>query len=143
MADTTEKTIAAELREAASRLRTAGSAASKPPWRRDGMAIATGSGIAALAYNGVDADWIALASPALAEPLASWLEEEAELAEESSEVQEWHYGDHKEALLMHLASRDGCGGVMNGSTDDFPPRPLCGCFRHPLAVARVLNGGQS
>ena len=114
MADTTEKTIASELREAAARLRTAGAVASKPPWRREGQAIATGSGMAALAYNGVDATWIELAAPDLAEPLASWLEKTAHI------VDSFRLPSHPE--------HEPC--------DD----PCCYTAHHALAVARVLNG---
>ena len=82
MADTTEKTVASELCEAAARLRKARDAASPAPWKRDGMSVATRIGTAARAYTSVDVDWIALASPALAEPLASWLESAAQVAQE-------------------------------------------------------------
>lgn len=127
MADTTEKTAADELREAAALLRKAGSVASMPPWRRDGMAVATGSGVAALAYNGVDAAWIEVASPALAEPLASWLEEYARWAKDSILVE-----DEESDPPVHES--DYCDGEIGKG---------CQCFAHPLAVARVLNGSRS
>jgi hypothetical protein len=138
MSDTkTEKTVADELREAAARCREAGAAASPPPWRRDGMTIATGWDTAALAYNGVDAAWIALASPALAEPLAAWLEQAAH--DFDVEVEEHRpdcCGDvHEEPGLLHM---DGCGGWVTVYRDH--GGVPCGCFDHALAVARVLNG---
>jgi hypothetical protein len=121
MADT-DKTLSGELREAAARVRAAGVAASKFPWRRDGMALATGSGVAAPAYNGVDAEWIALASPLLAEPLAFWLEEEAKMFSRST------YDEP--GFTVHAI----CGGIIGGAVT------RCACFDKPLAVARVLNG---
>lgn len=85
------------LRAAAAKLRTTGAAATPGPWEEfstddDGAwpRLVTGQGDGAdvikvheeiADYDVVtreDTAWIALANPALAEPLAAWLEDEAE-----------------------------------------------------------------
>lgn len=129
MADTTEKTIAEELREAAVRLRGESAEATPGPWHRHDTHLDTGGHTATVMttrenINDVElvawlpswshepwADspcwsnsrWIALMHPGLAGPLASWLEAEALLWEKR-------------------------GNSADGHTF------------HALAVARVLNG---
>jgi hypothetical protein len=146
MADTTEKTVAGELREAAAKLREKASAAPAGPWNVDGpwwwdREPATCStvlttepdrdAVAVIApeYNRHPkaenaAPWIALVSPALAEPLASWLESAAVWHDETTVVL-----TDPNHVLHHA-----CGGVAGED---------CQCFVHPLAVARVVNGTAS
>ncbi|MEU6709949.1 hypothetical protein ABZ897_00605 [Nonomuraea sp. NPDC046802] len=72
------------------------------------------------------------------EPLASWLEKTAH--DFDVEVEEHRpdcCGDaHEESGLLHL---DGCGDWVTVYRDH--GGAPCGCFAHALAVARVLNGG--
>lgn len=131
MADTkTEKTVAAELREAAARLRKRGNAANPGPWRMHDTHLDSGGHTATVLTSREDlnetelvawlptfshepwndgrnawcnAAWIALVHPGLAEPLASWLE-----------------------------SWDGIELREDG--------PLPSDFEYALRIARVLNG---
>ena len=133
MAETTEKTLAEELREAAAKVRRLAKAAPPGPWGINGpwwwdgasqpatSCIVTGSNepVAVLPppYNRhPDAEhagpWIQTMSPLLAEPLASWLEETADEAE------------------RHEAQG------MGNSQDEIIHGPC-------LAVARALNGTAS
>jgi hypothetical protein len=146
MADTTEKTIEAELREAAAKVRRLAKAAPSGPWGINGpwwwdgagqpatSCIVTGSNepVAVLPppYNRhPDAEyagpWIQTMSPLLAEPLASWLERVAEWADETT--------DPVGGLVFHVT----CDGVVGQEVR------RCECFDHPLAVARVLSGDTS
>ncbi|MEV0994615.1 hypothetical protein [Nonomuraea sp. NPDC050202] len=98
MADTTEKTIADELREAAAKLRRVSAGTTDGRWvcgrleeqedLSQQVAVSTENALVAEINLSVrdsawrymrdqavrDGQWIALASPALAEPLASWLD---------------------------------------------------------------------
>ncbi|HEY9372559.1 hypothetical protein [Streptomyces sp.] len=149
MAETTEKTLASELREAAVKVRRLAKAAPPGPWGVNGpwwweatryeqdvtSCIVTDPGnepVAVLAppYNRHPAaeqaaPWIRMMSPVVAEPLASWLEKVAEWADETA--------DHVGGLVFHVA----CDGVVGQEVR------RCECFDHPLAVARVLNGATS
>lgn len=93
------------------------------------------------------ASWIALMSPALAEPLAAWLEGQGrrfnnEMGLDTPEcpscdtvpahnhpVDFFHDGDQNHA---------GCDRPFTGHGDY-----RCTCFDDALAVARVINGGAS
>ena len=152
MADTTEKTIADELRAAAAKLRKLEMSTTPGRWvsgdleeqadygkqiavsSDDGALVAEinlRAGDAAWRYMcteaEADAAWIALASPALAEPLASWLEDFARWAKDSIFVY-----DEEEEVPVHES--DYCDGVIGKG---------CQCFARALAVARVLNGATS
>jgi hypothetical protein len=97
MPDTTTKTRtpAEELRAAATKLRETAEKATPGPWgapEHDSSVVAwrVGPGgfdddfdyvIDQTLDRAEDADWIALAHPGLAEPLAEWLEMEAHMAE--------------------------------------------------------------
>lgn len=140
MADTkTEKTVAEELREAAARLRRVSAGTTEGRWvcgqleeQKDfskQVAVSTEDALVAEINLGVrdsawrymrdravrDGQWIALTSPALAEPLASWLETTAA-----------RFDDEVDGHL-----HDTCDGAIGQD---------CYCFREVLAVARVLNG---
>jgi hypothetical protein len=136
VAETTEKTLASELREAAVKVRRLAKAAPPGPWGVNGpwwwesthyeqditSCIVTDPGnepVAVLAppYNRHPAaeqaaPWIRMMSPVVAEPLASWLEETADEAE------------------RHEAQG------MGNSQDEIIHGPC-------LAVARALNGTAS
>lgn len=142
MAETTEKTLASELREAAAKVRRLAKAAPPGPWGINGpwywevthyeqdvtSCIVTEPGsepVAVLApphNRHADAEqagpWIRMANPLLAEPLASWLEKTAE-----------KFDDEVDGRL-----HDTCDGAIGQD---------CYCFREALAVARVLNGATS
>jgi hypothetical protein len=151
MADTkTEKTVAEEIREAASRLRGESAETTPGPWRRHDTHLDRGGHTATVLterreLNDVElvawlpswshepwADkpcwansrWIALVHPGLAEPLAAWLEQAAV----------WH--DQTTVVLTdpNHVLHHACGGVAGED---------CKCFAHPLAVARALNGATS
>lgn len=145
-----EKTLSDELREAAAKLRETVKDAPPGPWGVNGpwwwdvsrheqdvtSCIVTDPGnepVAVLAppynrHSGAEkaAPWIALASPALAEPLASWLEKAAAWYDETTGIQE------PDGQVWHTACWQFVG-VGQG----------CTCFTNPLAVARVLNGTSS
>jgi hypothetical protein len=135
MADTkTEQAIADELREAAARLRS-----SK-------IDLATIEGLPEVVRVGgvplarcVKCDCVArvegeavyqlliVALLNAREPLASWLEEYVRWAKDSIFVE-----DEEGDPPVHES--DYCDGEIGKG---------CQCFAHPLAVARVLNGGPS
>lgn len=131
MADTTEKTIAFELRKAAAKLRrTAGPLPIL--WVTDdygdGVQVADAeSGESNYVAEGVGepyAAWMVLASPALAEPLASWLESAAWVAREHPQDPEY----------AGLPNTKFCTACQDEET-------TCVSFiADALAVARVLNG---
>jgi hypothetical protein len=148
MADSTEKTIAAEMREAAAKVRRLGKAAPSGPWGINGPWWWDGAGQPATScivtagnepvavlpppYNRhPDAEyagpWIQTMSPLLADPLASWLEDFARWAKDSIFVY-----DEEEEVPVHES--DYCDGVIGKG---------CQCFARPLAVARALNGATS
>ena len=132
MADTTEKTVAEELREAAARLRGESADTTPGPWKRHDTFLDFGGHTATVLTQRqqindtelvawlpsrshepwadhpcwANSGWIALVHPGLAEPLASWLES-------------WDGVDLRE---------DG---------------PLPEDFEHALRIARVLNGTAS
>jgi len=164
MPDTTEKTIADELREAVARLREtakdapSGSWGVNGPWwwdRGDQPANATScivtepgnEPVAVLAppYNPHPAaekagPWIRLVNPLLAEPLASWLEQAAEEFDREVITDTPECPNCGEGCVGHddaLVHDDGCG---NWLADADVPGLRCECFDRPLAVARVLNG---
>lgn len=68
--------------------------------------------------GGRDLEWIALASPALAEPLAAWLDDHAELYED---------------VFKDLDERFHARVETNARA----------MVEHALAVARAVNGGTS
>lgn len=75
---TTTTTPAAVLRSAASRVRELGTAARSDGWTADATTVfEDDEGVAARCTFPEDAAWIALLSPAVAEPLAAWLEAQA------------------------------------------------------------------
>lgn len=144
----TEKTVAEELKTAAAKLRKVAAGATSGRWvcgdlegQMDyGMQVAISTDDALIAEINLraadaawhymrnqavsDGQWIALASPELAEPLASWLESAAVWHDETTVVL-----TDPNHVLHHA-----CGGVAGED---------CACFAHPLAVARVLNGTAS
>jgi hypothetical protein len=130
----TQTSVADELRSAAVKLRDTAYGAPSGPWQSldggDRLVALTESGRAwthvleePVGHAGT-AEWIALASPVLAEPLAAWLEQAAVWHDETTDV----LTDPNHVL------HDACGGVAGAD---------CSCFAHPLAVARALNGGGS
>lgn len=124
MADNAEKTIADELREAATRLRKIGSKVMPGPWEslNDGDRLVAWRNVPGTDFDDdmeyvfdeplekETAEWVALVNPDLAEPLAAWLEEAADTVDE---------------LGVHPVLGPGER------------------TRAALAVARVLNGGVS
>lgn len=147
VADTTEKAIADEMREAAALLRETAITAIAGPWASlDGgdrlVAWRTGDNFEYVVdepIDGATAEWMALVNPLLAEPLAAWLEKAAKDFDEQviSEQGECPacgdgcYADHG----TYLVHDGGCCGVLLEVGED-----RCQCFALPLAVARVLNG---
>lgn len=140
MADTkTEKTVADELREAATKLRQAAEHVPGGEWTLHEDLIDHGnsceSAILTDARDGMDrlilsGDWdseglaamgLLVTLHGVAEPLASWLESAAVWHDETTVVL-----TDPNHVLHHA-----CGGVAGED---------CACFAHPLAVARVLNG---
>lgn len=146
-------TPAEELRAAATRLRVTASRTlgSDRPWRyapgkpSDSVRTESGWEIA----SGDDPSnlrWIALVSPAVAEPIAAWLEDEGEhFAKEFIRDQPEcpSCGDgacHHPEQDYHDGSDDraGCERPFGGPGDN-----RCACFDHALVVARAINGRQS
>jgi hypothetical protein len=128
-------TPAEELRAAATKLRETASKATPGPWEiRDGNKVSSNvvsredmvidgggwtDGTKAVVYGAAltaDAVWIALASPALAEPLAAWLEGITA----------------RHNLSPDFDDRDECIWCAE-------PWP-CPDLRDALAVARAING---
>lgn len=122
-----------ELRAAATLLRETASKATPGPWTAGGYGSAgwTVGDIRGDLYietedseqGKADAAWIALASPALAEPIAAALE---------SAGNDLSGAEAAAAKLAHLG-------------EDFDPIEFCdepASVRAALAVARALNGGQ-
>ncbi|MEV7013463.1 hypothetical protein [Streptosporangium sp. NPDC051022] len=71
-----------EIRTAATRLRETAERTSRAPWSTNGMwVMGADSHIAHFGGHLPNRDWVALAHPGLAEPLAAWLEEVADDAE--------------------------------------------------------------
>lgn len=151
MVDTTEATtIGEELKAAAARLRQVAAGATSGRWvcgdleeQTDaGMQVAISTDAALIAEislsaadaawrymrNGAvsDGQWIAHASPLLAEPLASWLESAA-----------WVAGEHpQDPDYAGLPDTRFC-------TECYDEETTCVAFIDgALAVARVLNGSQ-
>lgn len=135
MADTTEKTIADELRKAAALLRETAIAAIAGPW----ASLDGGDRLVAWRpdddfeyvveepIDGATAEWMALANPLLAEPLASWLESAARVAREHPQDPEY----------AGLPDTRFCTTCQDEET-------TCVAFvAGALAVARVLNGATS
>jgi len=160
MADTrTEKTVAEELREAASRLRGTVNGTTPGPWRRHDTYLNAGGHTATVLTDRrnindtelvawlpsrshepwadhpcwANSRWIALVHPGLAEPLASWLKQTA--------------SDYEVEVNPRVSGRDRtqpfcdrCGlWLVQVCTD----QELCSCWDDALAVARVVNGGAS
>lgn len=148
MSDTkTEKTVADELKTAARKLRDLAAKAPEGAWEWDGPIWGDGPGgpdttslivtdpkretvvLIPFAHEPgrhphaeQAAPWIRMVNPLLAEPLASWLEENAKLFSRSTY--------EEPGFTVHAV----CGGVIGGAIT------RCACFDKPLAVARVLNG---
>ena len=163
MADSTEKTIASELREAAAKVRRLGKVAPPGPWGINGpwwwdgagqpatSCIVTGGNepVAVLPppYNRhPDAEyagpWIQTMSPLLAEPLASWLEESAKIFDREVLMDSPECPNCGEGCSGHpdaLVHDEGCGNWLADEDADL----RCKCFDRALAVARVLNGSAS
>ncbi|MFI7644100.1 hypothetical protein [Nonomuraea sp. NPDC049400] len=149
MADTSEKTIADELREAAAKLREKAENAPHGPWHWEGTYPQRISNAAAIVvadtFTGPEvppygAEWITLVSPELAEPLASWLEKAAkdfddETYEDAIECPACGDGCYKDHGTFRAHS--SCGGVVGSDAE------RCPCFDEALAVARFLNGTAS
>jgi hypothetical protein len=166
----TEKTVAEELREAAARLRRVATGTTEGRWvcgrleeQEDfSQQVAVSAEHALVAEINLrladaswrymraravrDGQWIALASPALAEPLASWLDLAAGRYDEDVYEDEigcnpgGTHGDFCEADCpghKPVAICDRCG---NRVGPDAPEGSRCGCWDKALAVARVLNG---
>lgn len=90
-----------------------------------------------------DTRWKALMSPAVVEPLVTWLEDEAAYAEKGfvRDAPECPgcgdgCGGHDE-MDFHDGTEDraGCERPLNGSDGN-----RCACFTHALAVARAITG---
>lgn len=132
-----------ELRAAATKLRATARKATPGPWQMDGPmwwseqdcthTITDQRFRASVAIlprvdeagdrRDADAEWIALASPALAEPLAAWLEECAEGLETAARVAtRWPDGE--------------------GISDPIRFYDEPSSAARAYAIARVLNGGQ-
>lgn len=126
-----------ELRSAAEKLRARAKKATPGPWR-PGFEGAVWRSVDALlceSFDENDAQWIAMMSPLLAEPLAGMFGEYAA-----------RYDLHVSAILCHYDHGDDCKGH---------PRPACGncaswvnaqenrctCWDEALSAARVINGG--
>ncbi|MGA4989934.1 hypothetical protein [Nonomuraea bangladeshensis] len=137
MAETTEKTIAVELREAAARVREHLVPAVKA-WvlPQSALVVLCGDHEAAeemcrncLHFSARDRVLARLVASLLnaREPLASWLEQNARWAADSILVEDGG-GD------APFHDSDFCDGEIGKN---------CQCFDHPLAVARALNGTAS
>lgn len=99
MTSTPERTPAEELRAAASELRAVAGAvtADRPTWFADGQLhdAEVFTDLSWTTLTGADAAWISAMTPALAEPLAEWLEDasgdfEAEHRTEPEMSNEFH-----------------------------------------------------
>lgn len=131
MSDTKTQTVANELRAAAARVREvfvpAATARVEPRssvvticGNHDGSPLCR-SCVAFTASDLVVARLLAALINAR-EPLAAWLESAAV----------WHDETTVALTDPNHALHHVCGGVLGAD---------CGCFAHPLAVARALNGG--
>ncbi|KAB8186919.1 hypothetical protein FH608_046370 [Nonomuraea phyllanthi] len=163
----TEKTIGDELRETAAKLRRVSAGTTEGRWvcgqmeeREDySTQVAVSAEHTLVAEINLstrdsawrymrdqavrDGQWIALASPALAEPLASWLEQAAEEFDREVITDTPECPNCGEGCAGHpdaLVHDEGCG---NWLADADAPGLRCECFDRPLAVARVLNGTTS
>ena len=144
-------TPAEELNTAATILREAGGNATAGDWQADPAHETSDfdvnsvgpKGAAPIAYDVDEADsrWVVVAQPSLAEPLATWLEAEAQRwnSEITRDIPECPACDgspgcHHEEEDFHDGGRDGsgCDRVYGATTDP------CRCWDHALAVARSL-----
>ncbi|MER7361875.1 hypothetical protein [Nonomuraea wenchangensis] len=153
MADTTEKTLADELREAAARAREH-LVPSVTAWvlPQSALVVLCGSHEAAeemcrncMHFSARDRVLARLVAALInaREPLASWLEQVAEefgreVITDTPECPNCGEGcaGHDDALVHD----DGCG---NWLADADAPGLRCECFDPALAVARLLNGTAS
>ncbi len=124
------------LRTAAARVRETARGATRGPWaaeesREHGFRVGTSDGQEWVAWTGAyddepdpsraDAAWIALMHPGLAEPLAAWLEETADLHEQNT------LPGHANIIPP------GCQWCAD---EDWP----CADTRRALAVAHIILG---
>jgi hypothetical protein len=137
---TIASTPAEELRAAATKLRETAANATPGPWENAENDLWIGGPVWGYqvtkdgTFIGEDSAWIALMHPGLAEPLAEWLDSEANRRHTAT-------AHHHRGILGGYSGHCSCGDSVIQPDPEIPAQ--CGRLRKALAVARVINGSAS